>query len=281
MMPFMPSLGGSASARRLQRHHQRSGHMVNLPPTSEEQSTITRTGHEAIVEATTHALRLEIAALEAENHDLRSAPTANTTRVAAAAREPLTLSADEKKEEAEAQAEIEREVEANEVSFYFVRSSFLRQSTATTMPGFQELNEAGALVRRTFSRDSAYRAEYAETVLAVSHRWENPRAPDSQGAQLRAIQGHLASHETIELVWYDWTSMPQDMRTLEEREAGRPDTRTAGELLRFKHMLRSVNLLYLGCSVLVLCDMSYLSRFWVRFRPLDTRTHDFCAMIAG
>ena len=38
--------------------------------------------------------------------------------------------------------------------------------------------------------------------------------------------------------------------------------RTPAELERFKWRLRNVNLLYLGSSVLVLVDMSYLSRFW-------------------
>ena len=71
MVPSTPSLGGSASARRLQRHQQRSGHLLNLPTTS-EQPMITRAEHEATVESTTHALRLEIAALEAEVHALRS-----------------------------------------------------------------------------------------------------------------------------------------------------------------------------------------------------------------
>ena len=59
--------------------------------------------------------------------------------------------------------------------------------------------------------------------------------------------------------------MPQDERTAEERNAGtRPETRSLAEIVLFKHMLRSVNLLYLGCSVLCLVDISYLSRFWVR-----------------
>ena len=38
---------------------------------------------------------------------------------------------------------------------------------------------------------------------------------------------------------------------------------TPAEKVAFKHMLSNINLLYLGCHVLVLLDMSYLSRFWV------------------
>ena len=54
---------------------------------------------------------------------------------------------------------------------------------------------------------------------------------------------------------YDFWSMPQ-----EDKDAG--VTRTAEEQVEFKEMLSMVNLLYLGASVLILLDMSYLSRFW-------------------
>ena len=40
--------------------------------------------------------------------------------------------------------------------------------------------------------------------------------------------------------------------------------RTPAEKVNFQHMLSNINLLYLGCHVLVLLDLSYLSRFWVR-----------------
>ena len=39
--------------------------------------------------------------------------------------------------------------------------------------------------------------------------------------------------------------------------------RTAAEKLAFDHMLSNINFLYLGCNVLILLDLSYLSRFWV------------------
>ena len=39
--------------------------------------------------------------------------------------------------------------------------------------------------------------------------------------------------------------------------------RTPAEKVNFQHMLSNINLLYLGCHVLVLLDLSYLSRFWV------------------
>ena len=38
--------------------------------------------------------------------------------------------------------------------------------------------------------------------------------------------------------------------------------RTGAEKVHFKHMLMHANLLYLGTRVLILLDLSYISRFW-------------------
>ena len=40
--------------------------------------------------------------------------------------------------------------------------------------------------------------------------------------------------------------------------------KTGEEDVEFQVMLPNINLLYLFCSVLVLLDRSYMSRFWVR-----------------
>lgn len=57
--------------------------------------------------------------------------------------------------------------------------------------------------------------------------------------------------------------MPQDERTtVEKRQGFLGDTRTPEELDEFKVMLTRVNILYLGMPVLILLDLSYLSRFW-------------------
>ena len=72
--------------------------------------------------------------------------------------------------------------------------------------------------------------------------------------------------DLVEGVWYDYWCMPQDTRTPEERQKRlKPDPRSPAERLRFKWMLQNVNLLYLGMRVLVLMDISYLSRFWTQF----------------
>ena len=44
--------------------------------------------------------------------------------------------------------------------------------------------------------------------------------------------------------------------------------RTPAQAVVFRHNLQNVNLLYLGMRVLVLADISYLSRFWCVRRTL-------------
>jgi hypothetical protein len=56
----------------------------------------------------------------------------------------------------------------------------------------------------------------------------------------------------IEWVWFDFWCMPQGQRS-------------KVETLECKHMLKSANLLYLGTRVLILLDLSYISRFWTQF----------------
>ena len=57
------------------------------------------------------------------------------------------------------------------------------------------------------------------------------------------------------------------------------DEKTGLEKLEFKTMLTHVNLLYLGCAVLVLLDLSYLNRFWVSAGwPCRMRAERACAV---
>ena len=66
------------------------------------------------------------------------------------------------------------------------------------------------------------------------------------------MQKFLGEHPKIQLLWYDYFCMPQGERTDAEKA-------------EFDMMLPNINLLYLGATVLVLMDLSYLSRFWTQF----------------
>ena len=97
---------------------------------------------------------------------------------------------------------------------------------------------------------SSLLGEYREEMLGVSHRWEDPKEPDTKGKQLEALKRHLTKHPKIKFVWFDFPCMPQQPRSPQEDD-------------EFATMLSGVNVIYLGMKVLILLDMSYTSRFWV------------------
>ena len=72
----------------------------------------------------------------------------------------------------------------------------------TTLPRLQEMQAAHPewIQRRVLKRHLAYgRQHYRSEILAVSHRWEQPEAPDASGAQLRAIREYLQSPDGLEV----------------------------------------------------------------------------------
>ena len=77
--------------------------------------------------------------------------------------------------------------------------------------------------------------------------------PDPDGGQLAAVQQHLRDHTSIQWVWYDYWSMPQD---------GERSPRTLAEKREFEWMLQNISLLFLSMPVLILLDISYRTRFW-------------------
>merc|ERR1712185_404891 len=104
-----------------------------------------------------------------------------------------------------------------------------------------------------------------------------PDDADPDGEQLKALRRFLASDEgeAFELVWIDAQCMPQDQPK---------GSRTADDTAAFKTMLSQVNMLYLGTSVLILLDLSYVSRFWtqVAARLRGPRTCGWCrALVRG
>lgn len=143
-------------------------------------------------------------------------------------------------------------------SFWFLRADIIRLNTTTEFPRFQDLRPGKHLELIHVSKSEAYHHELAGRFCAVSHCWELQNKPDMTGAQLRAVTHFLCEHPAIEFVWIDWCCMPQ-------KSTAGVDDRTAEEKADFKRMLDSVNLLYLASTVLVLCDVSYPSRFWCLF----------------
>lgn len=150
-------------------------------------------------------------------------------------------------------AEVKTRLEdAQTIRFNFLLAEAVINFDGERLPIFQEAARAGMIVTRPIARRGACAQVYRRQYLAVSHRWESPTQPDTMAEQLRALKAYLLRKPSIQYVFFDFSCMPQGA------------DRTPEELLEFKSMLYSMNLLYFGCSVLVLMDRSYLSRFWVR-----------------
>ena len=142
--------------------------------------------------------------------------------------------------------------------FWFVSADKIRNTDELVLPRMQELRgREGWLQLLEISWDAGCSGMYLEAYLSISHRWEEPGAPDTRGVQLQAVKAYLLEHPEIRYVWYDFWSMPQ-------RVSAEHDDRSSEELEQFGEMLDQVNLLYIGLRVLVLMDISYMSRFWTQ-----------------
>ena len=138
-------------------------------------------------------------------------------------------------------------------------------------------------------RRRSHRGEYTATYLAVSHRWLDAVQPDADGAQQRALQGYLRAHPEIEYVWFEYACSgsnsgldgvraPSPWQLTRQAFVGvcvsrlgsywsmPQGKRTPAETEQFRWMLQNANVLYLGARVLILLDLSYLSRLCVRQR---------------
>ena len=147
---------------------------------------------------------------------------------------------------------IKDDVSKHQCTFTFVTREAVLQAKGKTLPRMQEL-DASALERFSVSVSQMCKAHFRDSVVAISHRWEDPKEPDPEGDQLRAVQKYLEANREVQFVWYDYWCMPQG------------NDKSAADKKHFDHMLKHVNLLYLGCSVLVLMDVSFVSRFWTLF----------------
>ena len=160
-------------------------------------------------------------------------------------------------------ADIKRYEKGAECSFWFVKADKIRDWHGAPPGSLQTLRKDRSdwLERQVIRFVDGYRGKYRDRILVVSHRWETPEAPDDKGDQWAAIRKHVIEDTRIELVWFDFWCMPQGK------------SKTAVEKREFATMLPNINLLYLTATVLILLDMSYMSRFWTQFEAyLSMRT---------
>ena len=143
--------------------------------------------------------------------------------------------------------------EASATSFYFLHASKVRNCSMERLPKLQELKRTHPdwIVKKPVDMTSSLLGDYRENMLGTSHRWEHPDEPDTKGKQLAALKRYLDDHPEIEYVWSDFPCMPQKPRSPEDED-------------EFAEMLSNVNVIFLGMQVLILLDMSYVSRFWTQ-----------------
>jgi hypothetical protein len=160
---------------------------------------------------------------------------------------------------AEAQEQVTAHAEASSdkderIIFWCIKADKLRNCEDRVLPRFQDLQRQRPdwFVEKEISLVGACAHEYADEVLAVSHRWEQPAEPDTQGKQFEAMCAYVRGKPAIKLVWVDFSCAPQKERT-------------PAEEVVFERTLRFVSLLFLGSSVLILCDRTYTTRFWTLF----------------
>ena len=143
--------------------------------------------------------------------------------------------------------------EASATSFYFLLASKVRACFLERLPRMQDLmrDHPDWIVKKTIDMTSSLLGDYREDMLGVSHRWEQPDEPDTMGVQLATLKRYLVDHPKINFIWFDYSCMPQQPRLPEEDD-------------EFLAMLSGINVIYLGMKVLILLDMSYMSRFWTQ-----------------
>jgi vacuolar protein 8 len=134
---------------------------------------------------------------------------------------------------------------------WFIKADRLRDCDDQKLPRFQDLQlqRPDWFEEKEITLEGACAHEYEDEVLAVSHCWEQPDEPDTQGKQFAAMRAYVRDKPAIKHVWVDFSCAPQKERTPAEERV-------------FKRTLRFVNLLYLGSRVLILCDPTYVTRFW-------------------
>jgi hypothetical protein len=114
---------------------------------------------------------------------------------------------------------------------------------------------------------------------------DQPEHPDNEGVQLEALRLFLKADprgQKLKWVWYGTSLMSLAVETVEASWLPVPTHcadycsmpqalwRTAAEKREFVGMLQNINLLYLGLTVFILMDRTYMGRFCAS-RPTMSR----------
>ncbi|KOO25348.1 trafficking protein particle complex 8 [Chrysochromulina tobinii] len=159
--------------------------------------------------------------------------------------------------------------------FQFMRAKVLLERDYKSAPMHKSVEDDSELYTMLYlSSAECCQHMFRDKVLAVSHRWDRPEEPDPTGAQMKAIKRMLRANPQYEYMWLDYSCAPQGERTPQQQEL-------------FSLTLENMDFLFLGASVLILLDMSYMSRFWTQFeawmafQEVDSHGVLRCAQVAN
>ena len=133
-------------------------------------------------------------------------------------------------------------------NFYFILAAKLRDASEVEFPQMLRLQDmlathADWVEKKSIRFEQACHGAYSKEYLAVSQRWEDLKHPDPTGAQLSPLRRYLKENPQIKYVWYDFMSMSQGDRMQQEKA-------------EFGLMLTNLDMLFIGCHVLILLDRS-------------------------
>ena len=98
-------------------------------------------------------------------------------------------------------------------SFWFLKAEMIKDYQGTTLPKLQDIrrDHLDWLEQRTVSFKDGCAGLYRDSILAVSHCWEDISEPDKEGSQFSALKRHLHENPQIKLVWIDYCGTSTDL----------------------------------------------------------------------
>ncbi|CAK0899097.1 unnamed protein product, partial [Prorocentrum cordatum] len=132
-----------------------------------------------------------------------------------------------------------------------------RPACSRARPGGPQVKQPSGASVRTLLELQRLRERGARRSSGARGSWSPAGAAAAAAPPAEAAPAAAAGAE-VKYLWLDWPCMWQANKE-GQREI------TVDEKAEFDLMLSEVNMLYLGCRVVILLDMTYLSRFWTLY----------------
>ncbi|CAK0899093.1 unnamed protein product, partial [Prorocentrum cordatum] len=135
-----------------------------------------------------------------------------------------------------------------------------RPACSRARPGGPQVKQPSGASVRTLLELQRLRERGARRSSGARGSWSPAGAAAAAAPPAEAAPAAAAGAE-VKYLWLDWPCMWQANK---DEMRGQREI-TVDEKAEFDLMLSEVNMLYLGCRVVILLDMTYLSRFWTLY----------------